>query len=80
VSDGKTIGVAGITRSLTKRSRTAEQLAPFEPAIRLISEHCDEPLSVRQLAESVAMSQTHFARLFRAHFGTSPHKYLRRAA
>lgn len=78
VSDGATIGVAGITRSLTKRNKAAEQLVPFEPAIRLISEHYDRPLSVRELAESVAMSQTHFARLFKAHFGTSPHRYLRR--
>ena len=78
VSDGTTIGVAGITRSLTKRNKAAEQLVPFEPAIRLISEHYDRPLSVRELAESVAMSQTHFARLFKAHFGTSPHRYLRR--
>lgn len=78
IADGETIGVAGITRSLTKRNRTAELLLPFEPAIRLISEHYDRPLSVRELADSVAMSQTHFARQFKAHFGTSPHRYLRR--
>ena len=78
VSDGARIGVAGVTRSLTKRSRTAEQLVPFEPAIRLISEHYDRPFSVAELAATVAMSPTHFARRFKAHFGTSPHRYLRR--
>ena len=78
MSNGTTIGVAGVTRSLTKRNKAAEQLLPFEPAIRLISEHYDRQLSVRELAESVAMSQTHFARTFKAHFGTSPHRYLRR--
>jgi PAS domain S-box-containing protein len=78
VSNGTTIGVAGVTRSLTKRSKAAERVVPFEPAIRLISEHYDRQLSVKELADSVAMSQTHFARLFKAHFGTSPHRYLRR--
>lgn len=78
MSAGATIGLAGFTRSLTKRSRAAERLVPFEPAIRLISEHYDRNISVKELAESVAMSQTHFARVFKAHFGTSPHRYLRR--
>jgi PAS domain S-box-containing protein len=78
VSNGTIIGVAGVTRSLTKRSRAAERLVPFEPAIRLISEQYDRQLSVGELAESVSMSPTHFTRLFKAHFGTSPHRYLRR--
>lgn len=76
--DDDVIGVAGITRSLTKRAGVHEMLLPLEPAIRLISEHYDEQLSLAELAQSVAMSPTHFARRFKEHFGVSPHRYLRR--
>jgi len=76
--DGDVIGVAGITRSLTKRAGAHEMLLPLEPAIRLISERYHEQLSLAELAQSVAMSPTHFARRFKEHFGVSPHRYLRR--
>ena len=75
---GKIIGVAGVTRSLTKREAAEERLLPLEPAIRLISERYDRPLTIADMAKAASMSTTHFARRFKAHFGTSPHQYLRR--
>ena len=75
--DGAIIGVAGITRSLTKRAGVAEQLLPLTPAIELISREYHRSLSIAELAGAVSMSPSHFARLFKRHFGTSPHRYLR---
>jgi PAS domain S-box-containing protein len=74
---GAIIGVAGITRNLTKRAGVAEQLLPLTPAIELISREYHRSLSIAELASAVSMSPSHFARLFKRHFGTSPHKYLR---
>jgi PAS domain S-box-containing protein len=76
--DGEIIGVAGITRSVTKRNRAAELLLPLEPAIKLISEQFHRQLTTHELAAAASMSATHFTRLFKSQFGTSPHKYLRR--
>ena len=75
---GEIIGVAGVTRSLTKRTAAQERLLPLEPAIKLISEQYHRPLTLADMARAAAMSPTHFARKFKDHFGTSPHRYLRR--
>ncbi len=77
VRNGTTIGVAGIIRSLTRGHTRAEELRLLEPAIRLISEHYSRAPSVTDLAASVAMSPTHFTRVFKARIGTTPHRYLR---
>jgi PAS domain S-box-containing protein len=77
-ASGEIIGVAGVTRSLTKRTAAQERLLPLEPAIRLMSEHYDRPLRVSDMARAATMSPTHFARRFKAQFGISPHRYLGR--
>lgn len=75
---GEIIAVAGVTRSLTKRHVAQVRLRPLEPAIKLISEEYHRPLTLAEMARAATMSPTHFAREFRAHLGTSPHRYLRR--
>ncbi|WP_106477642.1 helix-turn-helix domain-containing protein [Phytohalomonas tamaricis] len=41
-----------------------------------IEDHLDQTLTLEQLAAQVALSPYHFARLFRATFGHSPHAYI----
>jgi AraC family transcriptional regulator len=40
--------------------------------------HLDRPLSLAELADCAGYSPSHFAWLFRATFGTTPHRYLQR--
>ncbi|MDO9321109.1 MAG: helix-turn-helix domain-containing protein [Pseudomonas sp.] len=44
--------------------------------IDYIEQHLDQPLSIDQLAQSVALSPYHFARMFSASFGLPPHRYV----
>jgi len=41
-----------------------------------IDAHLDQQLSLAQLAQTVALSQYHFARRFREATGTSPHRFV----
>lgn len=41
-----------------------------------IEEHLDQPLTLIQLSQEVGLSRFHFARLFKATFGTSPHQFI----
>ncbi len=41
-----------------------------------IEAHLSEPISLEQLAQHVALSEYHFARMFRESFGVPPHRYL----
>jgi PAS domain S-box-containing protein len=77
-SDGAVIGLVGVTRALTKRGSATERLMSLTPAVELISREYARGLSVRELAESVAMSPSHFSRSFKIHFALTPHQYLRR--
>lgn len=43
-----------------------------------LSFHLAEPLSVAEMAQQVHLSPAHFSKLFRQHFGLSPHQYLLR--
>ena len=45
-------------------------------AVRVIEMHLDEPLSLADLARTVAMSPYHFLRSFRLVVGVTPHQYL----
>ena len=45
-------------------------------AIRYIDQHLFDQISVRQIAEHVCLSTSHFSRLFRSTTGFSPHEYI----
>lgn len=44
--------------------------------IEAIEQHLDQPLSIEQLAQWVALSPYHFARMFNLSFGLPPHRYV----
>ena len=44
--------------------------------VEYIEQHLDQPLSIDQLAQRVALSPYHFARMFTASFGLPPHRYV----
>jgi AraC family transcriptional regulator len=46
--------------------------------VEFMSAHFAEPLTLDQLAEEACISRYHFARLFKAKVGESPHRYLAR--
>jgi PAS domain S-box-containing protein len=75
---GTILGLVGVTRGLTKRNALVERLLPLTPAVSLIVSGYHRQLSVRELADSVAMSTSQFSRLFKRHFGATPHRYLLR--
>jgi AraC-like DNA-binding protein len=76
--DGVILGLVGVTRGVTKRNALVERLVPLTPAVQLIATEYHRPLGVQDLADSVAMSPSHFSRIFKSHFGATPHQYLRR--
>jgi AraC family transcriptional regulator len=45
-------------------------------ARQFVDEHLDQPLTLAQLSQEVGLSPFHFARLFKAAFGTSPHQFI----
>jgi AraC-like DNA-binding protein len=77
-SGSKIVGVAAITRSLRQRQSTTDQQFPLAPAVELIAREYARGVTVEEMAEAAAMSPSHFTRRFKAHFGTTPHRYLRR--
>jgi len=77
VYGGAIVGLVGVTRSLTKRDAESESLMSLTPAIEFISREYERPIDVAEMAAQVLMSPSHFSRLFRRHFGSSPYRYLR---
>lgn len=49
---------------------------PIAHAICYINEHLYEDLALRQLADHVGLSLSHFSRQFRSYTGFSPHEYI----
>ncbi|QJU55240.1 AraC family transcriptional regulator [Herbiconiux sp. KACC 21604] len=74
----RVIGIMGVTRSLTNRDPAAVRLLSLTPAVELISREFARPIKVEELAALVLMSPSHFNRLFKQHFATTPYKYLMR--
>ena len=44
--------------------------------MEFIDHHLEDPISLGQLAGMCALSEYHFARMFRQSFGLPPHQYL----
>ena len=54
----------------------SKAISRFAPVFNHVQEHYQEPIAVGVLADTVCMSPTHFAALFRAATGTTPYQYL----
>lgn len=76
--EGAITGLLGVTRSLTIKEAASDSLRTLTPAIELITRDYARALTVGDLAGSVLMSPSNFSRLFKQHFGVTPHKYLLR--
>lgn len=75
---GAVTGVLGVTRSLTIKETASDGLRTLTPAIEQITREYAKPIAVSDLAAKVLMSTSNFNRLFKQHFGVTPHKYLLR--
>lgn len=49
--------------------------APIQELARYLDEHCVDELSLEWMADRVALSPSHLVRVFRKHFGMTPHAY-----
>lgn len=68
---------AALTALIACAARPARnRSAGIDAAVYQINEHFDEPLSLRELADSAALSEYHFIRVFRAAVGMTPQQYL----
>jgi len=63
-------------RSHSPDRRVAGLPEGLRRVVALMRTHLAEPLSLDDLAAEAAMSKYHFCRLFRAHLGSPPHRYL----
>ncbi len=75
---GDVLGLIGIAQPIARHSVPPRQPPAIVGAVALISREFHRRLSLAELAESVAMSPSHFNRSFKREFGATPHKYLRR--
>lgn len=76
-TSGVVVGVAGVTRNVSRRERSTGHLLALAPAIELILKEFHLSLPVEKLAEVVALSPSQFNRQFKKRFGVTPHTYLR---
>ena len=53
-----------------------QRSAAVDEAVRYMSEHFDQRLTLETLAEAVSMSTCYFAHVFKEETGLSPHRYL----
>lgn len=52
--------------------------AALDRAVRYIACNLDKPVRIEDVASAACVSRFHLARLFRAGFGTTPSRYIRR--
>lgn len=76
--DGRITGIIGVTRRITSRDAASDQFLSLAPAVEYICREYSRPIKVRELANQVQMSASHFNRLFVQHFAVTPYKYLMR--
>lgn len=73
---GEVMGVAGVTRDISKMKSNNERFAYWAPVLEAIINSYAEPISMASLAAKVSLSISQFDRRFKKHFGTTPRKYL----
>lgn len=71
------IGVAGITRNVSRRQHASSRFLGLAPAVELIMTEFSRDLPVDELARRVSLSPSQFNRQFKARFGVTPHAYLK---
>jgi PAS domain S-box-containing protein len=71
------IGVAGITRNVSRRQQASSRFLGLAPAIELIMTEFHRDLPVEVLARHTNLSPSQFSRQFKARFGVTPHVYLK---
>lgn len=70
------IGLAGVTRDISKMNSTNERFLYWAPVLEVIISNYAEPLSTADLAAKVSLSVSQFDRQFKKRFGTTPRKYV----
>ena len=75
-ANGEVIGVAGVTRDISKMRSNSEHLSYWAPVVETIINDYAEPISMASLAEKISLSVSQFERRFKKRFHTTPRKYL----
>jgi PAS domain S-box-containing protein len=73
---GGIIGLAGVTRNLTKRQYSADRLMDLAPAVEMMMVQYAKNLTIADLAAHVSLSPSQFTRRFKKEVGISPHRFL----
>lgn len=73
---GTVIGLAGITRNLTRARKTMHRYHDMAPVMQYLETHYATSIAVRDLAEQVHLSVSQFERRFKNLFQTTPAQYL----
>jgi PAS domain S-box-containing protein len=73
---GAVIGVAGVTRDVSKMNSNNERFLYWAPVLETIVSNYAEPLSAASLAAKVSLSVSQFDRQFKKRFLTTPRKYI----
>lgn len=64
-------------KRLIECSRLNESRNPISAAIQYMKDEIKQPLSISEIADSVCMSESAFAHLFKQTIGTSPYQFLK---
>jgi AraC-like DNA-binding protein len=73
---GRVIGVAGVTRDISKMKSNNERFLYWAPVLETIISNYAEPISTASLAAKVSLSVSQFDRQFKRRFLTTPRKYI----
>jgi AraC-like DNA-binding protein len=71
------VGVAGITRTVSRREQVGPSFLGLGPAVERIMTAFDRSPTIEELAQVVSLSPSQFSRQFKSRFGMTPHNYLR---
>jgi PAS domain S-box-containing protein len=75
-AQGAVIGVAGVTRDVSKMHSNNQRFLYWAPVLETIVSDYAEPLTAASLAAKVSLSVSQFDRQFKKRFLTTPRKYI----